>query len=128
MKVLRDLFVPHYSLLLTTVSDVATVTSTDCVTTATNTTSVSSTSSASDVIGFGMVGDNVDQNVRPSFQRGDMQTESWHCFHSYAVGDRVDISHLSDEPSAAVVHPDSVLPSESDLTKLYEDFEVFILR
>ena len=75
-----------------------------------------------------MVGDNVDQNVRPSFQRGDMQTESWHCFHSYAVADRVDISHLSEEPSAAVVHPDSVLPDDGDLMKLYEEFEVFILR
>ena len=76
------------------------------VSSTTSATSVTLTSSASNVTGFGMVGDNVDQNVRPSFQREDMQTESWHCFHSYAVADCVDISHLSEEPSAAVVHPD----------------------
>ena len=75
-----------------------------------------------------MVGDNVDQHVRPSFQRGDMQTELWHCFHSYAVVDRVDISHLSDEPPAAVVSSDSVLPSSSDLVELYGEFEVLVLR
>ena len=112
---------------------VATATGVTSVTTATDVTTANGvTSSPTDVTaiitGFGMVGDNVDQNVRPSFQRGDMQTESWHCFHSYAVVDRVDISHLSDEPSATVVSPDSVLPNSSDLVKLYGEFEVFILR
>ena len=103
------------------------------VTTATGlTTTTGVTPSLTDVTaivtGFGMVGDNVDQHVRPSFQRGDMQTELWHCFHSYAVVDRVDISHLSDEPPAAVVSSDSVLPSSSDLVELYGEFEVLVLR
>jgi len=31
--------------------------------------------------GFVIVGDNIDKNVRPSFQRVDRKTESWHCFH-----------------------------------------------
>ena len=111
----------------------ANVTTATDVTTATGlTTTTGVTPSLTDVTaivtGFGMVGDNVDQNVRPSFQRGDMQTESWHCFHSYAVVDRVDISHLSDEPPAAVVSSDSVLPSSSDQVELYGEFEVLVLR
>jgi len=37
--------------------------------------------------GFKIVGDNIDKNVRPSFQRAQHQTKSLHYFNSYAVRD-----------------------------------------
>ena len=78
--------------------------------------------------GFVMVGDNIDKNVRPSFQRGDFQTESWHCFHSYAVANRVHATHLSDTTPSATVTSDSVLPTNDDLLEIYKDFEVLVSR
>ena len=78
--------------------------------------------------GFVVVGDNIDQNVRPSFQRGDFQTESWHCFHSYAVANRVDVTHLSDTAPSAIITPDNILPNNDDLLEIYKDFEVLVSR
>jgi len=39
--------------------------------------------------GFKIVGDNIDKNLRRSYQRCDRQTVSLHYFHSCAVGDRI---------------------------------------
>ena len=44
---------------------------------------------------FKIVGDNLDKNVRPSFQSFDWQTKSFHHFHSFAVRDRIDFSSAS---------------------------------
>ena len=44
---------------------------------------------------YQLVGDNIDKNVRPRDMRSDHQTRSLHYFHTYAVRDRVDISHFS---------------------------------
>ena len=78
--------------------------------------------------GFVIVGDNIDKNVRPSFQRGDFQTESWHCFHSYAVANHVDVIHLSNNTLSAIVTSDSVLPTKDDLLEIYKDVEVLVSR
>ncbi len=42
--------------------------------------------------GFKIVGDNIDKNVRPSYQRLDRQTQSLCYFHSYAVRNNLDLS------------------------------------
>lgn len=78
--------------------------------------------------GFVIVGDNMDKNVRPSFQRGDIQTESWHCFHSYAVANRVHVTHLSDTTPSVTITSDSVLPTNDDVMEIYKDFEVLVSR
>ena len=78
--------------------------------------------------GFVIVGDNINKNVRPLFQRGDFQTESWHCFHSYAVANRVDVIHLSNNTPSVIVTSDSVLPTKDDLLEIYKDFEVLVSR
>ena len=44
--------------------------------------------------GYKIVGDNVDKNIHPSFQRTDWQIESLHYFHVCAAEDRVDFSLL----------------------------------
>ena len=79
--------------------------------------------------GFKLVGDNVDKNIRASYQRIDYTTRSLHYFHVYAVLDRVDFSGLSDEalvPSS--VNPLSLIPSSHDIRLLHEDFSVLVSR
>lgn len=78
--------------------------------------------------GFIIVGDNVDKNVRPSFQRADRKTESWHCFHSYAAYNRINISKLSDSVPSGEVSPNDVLPNKDDLYRVFKDFEVLVSR
>ena len=46
--------------------------------------------------GFMFVGDNIDKNVNPRFQRCENRGQSLHYFHGYALRDRVDLSTLSD--------------------------------
>ena len=86
------------------------------------------TSTVENCNGFVIVGDNIDKNVRPSFQRADRKTESWHCFHSYAVYNRVNVSKLSDSMPSGEVSVTSVLPNKQDLQKIFKDFEVLISR
>ena len=86
------------------------------------------TSTVENSNGYVIVGDNIDKNVRPSFQRTDRKTESWHCFHSYAVYNRVNISKLSDSMPSGEVSVTSVLPNKQDLQRIFEDFEVLISR
>jgi len=78
--------------------------------------------------GFTIVGDNIDKNFRPSYQRQDRQTKSVHYFHSYAVKNRVDVSALSDARPPAVLSADVILPTQSDVDKLLSDFEILTSR
>ena len=48
--------------------------------------------------GYKFVGYNIDKNVKPSLQCHDYRGLSLHCFHGYAVRDRVDLYSLSDVP------------------------------
>lgn len=79
--------------------------------------------------GYKLVGDNVDKNVRASFQRIGYTTQSLHYFHAYAVLDRVDFSGLSDAaPSPSIVDPLSFLPSKDDRALVERDLRVLISR
>jgi len=78
--------------------------------------------------GFSIVGDNIDKNFRPSYQRQDRQTKSLHYFHAYAAKNCVDISAMSDGKPAANLTFDSFLPTQSDLDKLLSDFEILTSR
>ena len=94
----------------------------------TNTASATSHPIEGSCYGFAIVGDNIDKNVRPSFQREDSKTQSLHYFHSYAVKNRVDISSLSDTPSSSMISPDKILPSAMDFQALIKDFQVLVSR
>ena len=78
--------------------------------------------------GFVIVGDNLDKNFRPSHQREDRRTQSLHVFHSCAIKNRVDVSSLSDKPASAVLSAQLFLLNSEDVTKVLQDFEVFISR
>ena len=78
---------------------------------------------------FKIVGDNVDKNVRASFQRLDHQTKSLHYFHTFAVRDRVDFSSLSNiTPHYVKIDPATLLPQPGDLTALVKELEVIVSR
>ena len=75
------------------------------------------------------VGDNIDKNVRPRYQRHDNKGHYFHYFHGYAVKDRIDFSHLSDKPPI-LTNPDPrlLLPSATELTAVQEDLTILITR
>ena len=83
--------------------------------------------------GFKFIGDNWDLNVHASFQRSDAGTRSLHHFHSFALRDRIDFSHLSDkDPDFAVVineiNTKEFIPNTDDIKAVTEEFKIFISR
>ncbi len=85
--------------------------------------------SGSDWNGFKIVGDNIDKNVRPSFQRPQYQTKSLHHFHSYAVRDRVDFSSLSDvDRSLASVDAQLLLVTDEEWSAFKDSCGILISR
>lgn len=80
-------------------------------------------------LGYKFVGDNIDKNIRPRYQRHNMRGQSLHYFHGYAVKDRVNLSELLDKPPARTMPKSSVfIPSLSDLTSLKEELAILIAR
>ena len=76
-----------------------------------------STAATSTPDGFVMVGNNIDKNVRPSFLWVDRKTDSWHCFHSYAVYNHINVSNLKDSIPSGEVSSTSVLLNMTDQQK-----------
>ena len=85
-------------------------------------------SSSVEGCGFVLMTDNVDKNVRQSYQRIDRQTQSLHYCHSCAVKNRVNVSGLSDKPAAAEISVETFLPTDGDLKQLLNDMEILIQR
>ena len=83
---------------------------------------------SSDWHGFKLVGDNIDKNIRPSFSRSDKSTQSLHCFHYYAVLDRVNLSLFSDATPNMEVDVDKLLINQEDIAQLQSDAITLISR
>ena len=82
-------------------------------------------------LGFKIVGDHIDKNLRPRHQTIDKQTQSLHYFNCYASLDRVDLSSFSsDRPSVDLQSLDieSVLPSSEDFEQILYNFSVIAGR
>lgn len=83
---------------------------------------------------FKLVGDNIDKGVKPRFIRAEkFANRSLHYFHSFAVLNRVDFSHLSDAvPDNAHIDTfemaSSLLPSREDDKALRELFIIHVSR
>ena len=78
---------------------------------------------------FKEVGDNLDKNIRPSFQRISHQTKSVHYFHTLAVRDRIDFSDLSESvPHGIKISLTTLLPSPADLANLFDELQVIVTR
>ena len=86
------------------------------------------------LFGYKIVGDNIDKNVRPRYARQDNNTLSLHCYHSYAVRDRVSVSGLSDKvpnlrntPLLSIPVTD-VLPSPTDEKNIKHNIVILVSR
>ena len=80
---------------------------------------------------FKLVGDNIDKTVKPRDMRIDNQTQSLHYFHAYAVKDRIDVSHMEDQPSLPSLESvdiATILPTEQDHKAMKELFSIHIAR
>ena len=80
------------------------------------------------VMGFKLVGDNIDKIVRPSYERINSFSLSFHYFHYYAILNRVDLSGLSDMKPLGVYDMSKILPSSKDVNKLKNNFSILISR
>jgi len=78
--------------------------------------------------GFKLVGDNLDKNIRPSFQRFDSKTNSLHYFHQYALLDRIDFSGYSECIPSSQIDLRKLLVSTSDVTKLEDNAVILFSR
>ena len=81
--------------------------------------------------GFKIVGDNLDQDVKPRFMRLDRPTRSLHYFNLYAVRDRINLSDVTDKipiPTAKTVKKMDVLPTANDTECLLNNFVVLTAR
>ena len=77
--------------------------------------------------GYKFVGDNIDKNVRPSFQQ--LEHQSLHHFHGYAARDKINPSSYSDvQPRMVKPDPRVLLPSGSDLSKLKDEPTILMSR
>ena len=72
------------------------------------------------------VGDNIDKNFTPSFQRLHHQTKSVRYFHAFAVEDHIDLS--DSVPHKIKINPTTLLPGPADLTKLLEELQIIVTR
>ena len=81
-----------------------------------------------DLVGFKLVGDNIDKNVRPRYHRVDAGTRSLHYFNSYAVKDRISITSNHDSEcvhGSAPVHDRSVLQTSTILPSREDKCQIF---
>lgn len=77
--------------------------------------------------GFKIVSDSIDMNITPSFQRSDKVKQSLNYVLSYAVKDRLDLSHLSDVPPPSCQHKaEDLLPSAQNAKETVNLFPICI--
>ena len=80
-------------------------------------------------LGYRFVGDNVDKNIKPSYQRHEHRGQSLHHFHSYVVKDRTVISSYSDAtPDFCIPDPQKFLPSPEDVECLKKEMAILLSR
>lgn len=84
-------------------------------------------------MGYKIVGDNLDFNVKPRYRRIDTETQSLHFFHYYAVKDRINLAGVSDQNAYADVPSsslpvDTLLPSSSDQQSILHNFGILVGR
>jgi len=74
--------------------------------------------------------DNIDKNVKPSFERHEHKGQSLHYVHGYAVKCRVSRFGLSKKPitSNNTLDINLMLPSISDLQSLKDDCVILVTR
>lgn len=79
--------------------------------------------------GYKIVGDNVDKNVKPRYERFEIKSQSLHYFHAYAARDRIDMTSLCDS-QPATIQPDSnhLIPSSEDIRTIQDEMCILLSR
>ena len=80
--------------------------------------------------GFMFVGDNIDKNVNPRFQRCENRGQSLHYFHGYVLRDRVDLISTLSDVALPFQKTDlsTFLPSKEDISSLNDELTVLLSR
>ena len=78
--------------------------------------------------GFTLTMDNIDLNVRGSFQRCKRSTQSYHFSHIFAAQNRVSDTGLQDGYISGSLSPELILPHKADWENLVSDFEAPVSR
>lgn len=79
--------------------------------------------------GVKVVGDNIDEKFKPSFQRLGALGLDLHHFHGYAVFDRLDLSKCSDvTPTFREPDPEQLMPSLDDISALKTELGILVQR
>ena len=76
-------------------------------------------------VGYKFVGDNIDKNIKPRFQRHDNKGQSLHYYHGYAVRDRLDLSTLSNQRPTSCLPDPSIFYHQTCLMK--DDLKILII-
>ena len=80
-------------------------------------------------INYKFIIDNIDKNVKPSFQRAEIKGRSYHHVHGYSVQDRIDTSKLSDRiPLFRKADASVFLPGQQDVNALRDEIIIFLTR
>ena len=78
-----------------------------------------------------IVMDNIDKNIRPSFQRLYNNTRSLHYSNTFAVWDRIPLQEYEMCTAASgytTIDVSSLLPSIDDITTIKSEFEILVSR
>ena len=95
---------------------------------------ISVTFNKPNMLGYKLVGDNIDLAIKARYMRTDgPSNQSLHFFHLMGVRDRVNLSHLSiDLPATCLNHPeriaDEILPAIDDDQVLLNNMEMIVSR
>ena len=82
---------------------------------------------------FKIVGDNVDKNVTPRYNRVGHRVTSLHYYHSFAIQDRINVNSLASvNVPSCLPHPSTraslLLPSITDDNELSNNIKILISR
>ena len=80
---------------------------------------------------FVIVGDNIDKRVNPRDMQINRQVQSLHYFHSYAVRNRVNSSHLDGIHAQCDIRTlpiSTFLPTLEDCTAICDNYVVLVCR
>ena len=78
---------------------------------------------------YKMVIDNIDKNIKPSFERHNHKGQSIHYVHGYAVKSRISRFGLSNKPmSDCTPDPNVMLPSSLDIATVTNDCIILAAR
>lgn len=81
-------------------------------------------------VGYKLVCDNVDRNIRPRHQTSTRQTKSVHMVQVMAVLGRINLSHLSDiaPQRPRFLSMNDFIPQKVDLQEILGNFAVYAAR